>query len=189
MNTAVRVFYRTCSLLLRPDEQWTAIAAERRDRKDVFMHFVLPMLCLIAVCVIVGSVLYISREVFSPGFVLRRILLSGCLLSAGLYLSAFLIDVLLLRPRASALHEVFALTAYSSAAAYVVIAVVSLFPFFDELLVLALYSGYLYRRGVPFMLDVPAGKQSVFAALSLLIAAAVHLPLFYFLDRMLDAVF
>jgi hypothetical protein len=178
-------------LLLRPDKQWADIVAANKNEKSVFVSFVVPLLCLLAVCTVIGSVLYDSRMDFSFGYMVRKIAVPLCSLSLGLYLSAFLVNVLMttlhIGPRN--LQKIFGLMAYAFSVACLVICMVALFPFFKELLVLSFFSVYLYWRGIPYMLDIPENNRPAFLALSLVVLALVYALAFYFFKQILSAIF
>jgi hypothetical protein len=168
---------------------WAAIASENKDIKSVFRGFVFPLLLLIVVCVLLGSVLFVSRIDFSVVYVVKRMILLFCSLSAGLYLSAFLINTTMIHIGKRNMQGVFLLMAYSSGVAMLLIAMVELvpFPYLKELMVLAFYSFFLYWRGIPAVLDIDANKRSVFMILSVVVAAAGYALPFFLFGKILNA--
>ena len=184
------VFYHIRNLLLQPGAQWAAIASENKSIKTVFREFVFPLLMLIAVCVLLGSVLFASRIDFSAIYVVKRIFLLLASLSAGLYLSAFLINTTMIHLCQRNMQGVFALMAYSSGIAMLLIAMVELvpFPYLKELMVLAFYSIFLYWCGIPAILDIPAGKRGAFIVLSVIVAAAGYALPFFLFSKILNAI-
>ncbi|MDR0815728.1 MAG: YIP1 family protein [Bacteroidales bacterium] len=186
----MNVFYHIRNLLLQPNVQWAAIASENKDIKSVFRGFVFPLLLLIAVCVLLGSILFASRIEFSAVYVVKRIALLLCSLSAGLYLSAFLINTTMIHLCPRNMRGVFSLMAYSSGIAMLLIAMVELvpFPYLKELLVLAFYSIFLYGCGIPAILDIPAGKRGAFIVLSVVVAAAGYALPFFLFGKILNAI-
>ena len=175
--------------MLYPAKEWETIASENNDRKTVYLRFVVPLLCLITVATIIGTWLNTSREVYSSGFVLYRTTLLWASLSVGLYFSAFIITEIMDRQVGSKDHSrSFALMAYSSGAAYFVIALVALFPFFNEMLVLAFYFCYLYWRGIPYLIKVEGQKQMIYGLLSFIIIALIHLLIFFFFGNISKAI-
>ncbi|MDR3094225.1 MAG: YIP1 family protein [Bacteroidales bacterium] len=184
------VFYHIRNLLIQPSVQWAAIASENKSIKRVFCGFVFPLLLLIAVCVLLGSVLFASRIDFSAVSVVKRMLLLFASLSAGLYLSAFLINTTMIHLCQRNIQGVFALMAYSSSVAMLLIAMVELlpFPYLKELLVLMFYSVFLYWRGIPAILDIPAGKRGAFIVLSVVTSAAGYALPFFLFSKILNAI-
>ncbi|MDR2039067.1 MAG: YIP1 family protein [Bacteroidales bacterium] len=184
------VFYRIRNLLLHPATEWEAIASEDEERTTVFKRFIVPLFCLIVVCCIVGSLLFASRMYFSFGYVVQKVAVLLLSLSTGLYISSFLInETMFLLTGTKNPNQVFSLLAYSSGVVYLVISVVELFPFFNELLVLSLYSIYLYWRGIHHLLKIPVDKQITFIILSFVVMVLVYLLAFYFFGNIMKAIF
>ena len=175
--------------MLYPAREWEKIAAENNSRKTVYVRFVVPLLCLMAIATIVGTWLTTSRELYSAGFVLYWIALLWASLSAGLYFSAFVITEIMAYQMGSRVHKRdFSLIAYSFGAAYLVIVIVALFPFFSELLVLAFYSCYLFWRGIPHLIRVDGQKRMIYMLLSIVIMVLVYLLMFFFFSKILGAI-
>ena len=175
--------------MLHPAREWKEIAAENNSRKTVYLRFVLPWLCLIAIATVIGTWLAASRELYSVWFVLYWILFLWTSLSAGLYFSALLITEIMAHQMGTRDHNRdFALIAYASGAAYMVIAFVTLFPFFNELLILAFYSCYLFWRGIPYLIRVKSQKQMMYGLLSFIIILLVHLLMFFLFGKIFGAI-
>ena len=190
MNAFFRTFTRVRNLMLDPVKEWKVIAEEDNQRKTIFKRFVFPLLSLIAVAVIAGTWLNTSRELYSAGYVFSRIAILWASLSFGLFLSAYIITEIMAQQVESRNQNLaFALIAYASGAAYLVIIIVSLFPFFSELLVLAFYSCYLFWRGIPYLIKVQGQKLMIYALLSFIIIALIHFLLFFFFGNILGALF
>lgn len=85
--------------------------------------------------------------------------------------------------------SVFALMACSFGPAFLVIATVELFPFFNELSVLSLCSCYLYWRGIPYMIDIKGQKQMIFGILSFVVVTLTGSLLFYLFGNILKSLF
>ena len=175
--------------MLYPAKEWKMIAAESNYRQVVFVRFVLPLLCLIAVATIIGTWLVTPREVYSASYVAFKIAVLLSSLSAGLFFSAFVITEIMAQQTGSKdHHRAFALIAYASGAAYLVIAVVEMFPFFSELLVLAFYSCYLYWRGIPHLIRVDGQKQMIYGLLSFIIMALIYSLMFFLFENIWKAI-
>jgi len=175
--------------MLHPAKEWEKVAAENNSRKTVYVRFVLPWLCLIAVTTIIGTWLATSREMYSVWYVLYRIVLLCASISAGLYVSAVVITETMAHQSGTRnLNRDFALIGYASGAAYLVIAFVTLFPFFNELLILAFYSCYLFWRGIPYMIRIDDQKQMIYGLLSFIIILLVHLLMFFLFGKIFGAI-
>ena len=180
------MFIRIRNLIFYPAKEWETIAVENNDRKTIYVRFVVPLLCLIAVATIIGTWLVASREVYSISYVCYKITFLWTSLSAGLYFSALIITEIMALQVNSKDHDLsFALMTYSSSAAYLVIAIVTLFPFFKELLVLVFYSCYLYWRGIPFILQIHGQKRMIYGLLSFFVVIAMYSLMFFFFGNVL----
>ena len=189
MNIIFQIFTRIHSLMHYPAKEWDRIAAENHNRKTIYVRFVVPFLCLIAIATVAGTWIATSRELYSAGYVIGTIVNLWASLSAGLYFSAFVITEIMAHQVEQRDHNrSFALMAYASGAAYLVIFIVSLFPFFYELLVLAFYSCYLYWRGIPYLIQVSGQKQMIYALLSFIIVALIYSLMFFFFGKILRTI-
>ena len=177
--------------MLHPAKEWELIAAENNSRKTVFVRFVLPFLCLIAIATVIGTWLSVSRELYSAAYVLSSIAILLCSLIAGLYFSAFMITEIMAQQVEMRDHNrSFALMAYASGAAYLTIIFVSLFPFpyLKQLLVLAFYSCYLYWRGIPYLIQTNGQKRMIYGILSFIIVTLVYSLMFFFFGKIWRAI-
>jgi len=175
--------------MLYPAREWELIAAENNNRKTVYIRFVAPLLCLITITTLIGTWLYVSREKYSVAYVLYWIVFMWTSLSAGLYLSAFLIAEIMAHQVGKKDHDrSFALMAYASGAAYLTIAVVALLSSLNELIVLAFYACYLYWKGIPHLIQVDGQKQMIYGLFSFIIVLLVYLLMFFFFGNVLKAV-
>lgn len=189
LKTISHIFTRIRNLIFFPANEWKDIAAENSNRKTVYIRYVLPVLCLIAIATIIGTWLATPRDIYSVGFVIYWIILLWTSLSVGLYFSAFVITEIMVHQLGARDHKrAFVLIAYASCAAYLVIALVSLFPFFRELLVLAFYSCYLYWKGIPYLLGIDGQKRMIYALLSFIIVILAYVLVFFFFGKVLRAV-
>jgi len=180
---------RVCNLMLYPAKEWRLIATENHNRKTVYVQYVMPLLCLITIAIIIGTWLAISREKYSGAYVLRTIAIMWTSISVGLYLSAFVITEIMAHQTGTKNHKKsFALMAYASGAAYLTIAIVALFPFFNELIVLAFYSCYLYWRGISHLIQIEGQKKMMYGILSFIIAVLVYSLVIFFFGNIFKAI-
>jgi len=190
LNIIVHTFIRIRNLLLYPEKEWETIAAENDNRKTVYMRFVSPLLCLIAVATIIGTWLDTSREIYSISFVFCKIAILWTSLSAGLFFSTFVIaEIMAKRMNAKDHDRSFALMAYSTGSALLVIVIVALFPFYKELFVLMFYSCYLYWRGIPSLVQIQGQKRMIYGLLSFIVVAIIYLLMFFLFGNILKAIF
>ena len=189
LNIIFRTFTRIFNLMLHPAKEWEMIAAENNSRKTVFVQFVLPLLCMITIASIIGTWINTSRELYSVAYVLYWVGILWASLGAGLYFSAFLITELMAHQVETRDHnKSFALMAYATGAAYLTITIVSLFPFFFELLVLAFYACYLYWRGIPYLIRINGHKRMIYGLFSFIIVLLIYSLMFFFFEKVLRAI-
>jgi len=149
---------------------------------------------MISIASIIGTWFDASRELYSTSFELFRIAICRIVilwssLSAGLYFSAFMITEIMAQQVGSRDHDKsFALMTYASAAAYLTIIIVALFPFFYELLVLSFYSCYLYWRGIPFLVQKNGQKRMIYGLFSFIIVLLIYSLAFYLFSKIWRAI-
>ena len=179
------LFIRLFNLLFFPAKEWKTIAGENKSRKTVYKQFVIPLLCLITVASIIGTYIYTTRVYYSLGYVICEIAVWWTSLSVGLFVSSFFVTEIMAQQLGYKNHNRdFALMAYSSCAAYLVITVVVLFPFpyFKMFLVLAFFSFYLYWTGIPYLIKAESRERTFYGLLSFVIILITYI-LAYFLFR------
>ena len=184
-----RTFARILNLLFYPAKEWKRIAEENNSRKTVYTQFVAPLLCLMAVATIVGTWFNASREIYSAGYVICRIAFLLSSLSASLYFSSFVLTEILAPQMESREHNRdFALMAYSSGAAYLVIIIVELFSFLSELYVLAFYSCYQYWMGIQYFIRAEGQKRMIYGVLAFIIVTFTYLLIFFFFSKIFESI-
>ena len=189
LNIIFRIFTRIFNLMLHPAKEWEVIAAENSSRKTVYVQFVLPLLCLITLASIIGTWISTSRELYSVAYVFYWIGILWTSFSAGLYFSAFVItEIMAHQVEARDHRKSFALMAYALGAAYLTIIIVSLFPFFSELLVLAFYACYLYWRGIPYLIGIEGQKRMLYGLFSFIMVLLIYSLMFFFFEKIWRAI-
>ena len=183
------LFIRIFNLLFFPAKEWKNIAQENSSRKTVYRQFVAPLLCMMTIATIIGTWLATARELYTLGYIICQILILWTSLSAGLYISAYFLTEIMAQQTGERNHNRdFALMAYSSGAAYLVIIIVALFPFFSELYVLALYSCYLYWTGIPHIIRLESRERMSYALLSLIIMIVTYTLVLFLFDKILSSI-
>jgi len=184
------LFVRLFNLLFFPSKEWSTIAEENNSRRTVYIKFVAPLLCLVAIATIIGTWLSTTRELYTFGYVIYKIAILWTSLSISLFVSSYLITEIMAQQLGDKNHNRdFALMAYSAGAAYLVIIVWSLFPFFSEFLVLTLYSCYLYWTGITYLIQVEESERKFYGFLSLIITMITYILMFFLFGKILKAIF
>ena len=188
-NVIIHVFIRIRNLMFYPVKEWKTIAAENNDRKTVYVRFVTPLLSMIAGATIVGTWMEAPREVYSLSYVCCKIAILWTSLSVSLYVAAFVIaEILTVQVSSKDHNRSFALLAYSNGVTCLVITLVNLFPFFNEMLVLAFYACYLYWQGIPYMIQAKGQKQMIYGLLSFIIIALIYFLMFFFFGNIFRSI-
>ena len=173
-------FIRLFDLLFFPSKEWNTISEENHSRKTVYIQFVVPFLCFITLATIIGT--WTTQGVDEPKYIICEIAILWTSLSAGLFVSAYLVTEIMAQQLRKRNHNRdFALMAYSSCAAYIIIIIVALFPFpfLRLLLVLGFYSYYLYWTGMPYIVQVEDRERTFYGLLSLVIMIITYMLLFF----------
>ena len=181
----IRIF----NLLFFPVIEFKIIAEENSSRKTVYRQFVVPLLCMMTIATIIGTWLATAREFYTLGYIIYKIAILWTSLSAGLYISSYLLTEIMAQQTGQRNHNRdFALMAYSSGAVYSVIVIVALFPFFSELYLLAFYSCYLYWTGIPHLIQVEGRERMTYALLSVIIMMVTYTLMLFLFGKILKAI-
>ena len=182
----MRIFRRIIYLLLFPAKEWKLIAEENNSRKTIFLKFVVPLLFAMTGAIMLGALIYASLDVFSVLFWIATLWASLCV---GLFISAFFVTEFMAVELDRREHKRdFALMAYSSIAAYLMIIIVFLSPLI-EFIVLALYSCYLYWSGIPHLIQIEDKLRMKYGLLSLFVTATVYSLMFFVFSKIFKAIF
>jgi len=188
-NLMMRFFTRILNLFFFPATEWTKIAEENNSRKTVYLQFVLPFMCLMTIATIIGTWLNASREMYTFGYAVYKIAILWASISSGLFFSAFVVTEIMAQHLSVRSHNRdFTLMAYSSGAAYLVIIIVGLFPFFNEFLALAFYSCYMYWQGIQYIIQVEDKQKIIYGLLSYIIMVLTYSLTYFFFEKILKAI-
>lgn len=170
-STGKELGERIKALLARPAEEWLAIAAERTSTRATFRHYVLPLALIAPVCTFLGGQLIGYGGMRPPiPTALLGIVLDFVQTIAMLFVLAAIVNVL--APGFGGKSDstrAFRLVAFSATPALLT-GVFGLIPPLSFLLVLGLYSVFVFHTGVSTMLRVPEGKANIFTGASFVAA-------------------
>ena len=190
LNLFYQIFIRIRNLLLYPTKEWAKIAEESDDQGTIYLRFIVPLLCLWAVATIIGTWIATPRELYSTGYVFYAIFKPLLAYSAGLFLSAFIINALLAQHIGyNDRNRTFALIAYSSAIACLIFITVAMIPYLSELLILSIYSGYIYWQGLSQIFKTEEQERISYGLLSALIILFIFALTYFFFNNFLLALF
>jgi hypothetical protein len=172
------VVERARTILLKPQTEWPRIEAEPSSVRDILVGYVLPLAAIGPVAAFIG------RQIFGYGglgFTYRPSLLSSLGTALVSYLTA-LVGVFVLSLIANFLApkfggrtnrlSAFKLVAYGSTAAFLA-AVFGLVPWLGFLVLLGLYSAYLFYTGATPLMKVPQDKAIAYTAVTVVGAIVI----------------
>ena len=153
------IFARVQRLILSPAAEWEVIAGEPADMQKIYMSYVGPLVVASALAAAVGQILF----GFGIGFGLRQLLMSIVLGLIGVYVFAFVVNVLAPQFGGTAnMGQAFKVAAYFPTAAWVggLFAAIPAISFISILG--ALYSLYLLYVGLPKLMRPSDDKALVY---------------------------
>jgi hypothetical protein len=175
------IIARAKGLILRPAEEWRIIAAEPADTKGLFTGYAMPMSAIPAVAGFIGGALFAGVLGGALGvqigvFSLLLHSIAGYVLGlAGVWVWGKIIEAL--APRfGGAADEPTAmkLAVYSPTAAWLA-GGFAILPPLAILGIFGLYSLYIFWKGVPVVLRLPADKVLPFTATVIVVGIAVNI--------------
>ena len=184
---------RIKNILVSPKTEWPTIEAENKPHLEVFTNYVLLLALIPAVATLIGqgvigtSVFGIRVASFSLGLV--SAITQFITMTAGIYLTAFIIDLLADNFGAKKdFNRSFSLVAYAYTPMFIA-GIFYIWPALSPLAMLAsLYSLYLLYIGLQPMMKVPAEKQTVYFVVSLVVMGVVYGVLLAVLGVILAAI-
>jgi hypothetical protein len=170
---------RVRRLLMSPATEWDVIDREPSDMAAIYKSYVLPLIVFMAVCQGIGA-LFLGGGFF---WVLRGILLTILLGSAGIYLLALVINALATTFGAQKnFGQAFKVAAYTPTASWVA-SVFYVIPMLGIVAMLAgLFSFYLLFVGLPKLMRCPGDQAFLYTGtvIACLIVATLVLSLLLF---------
>jgi hypothetical protein len=180
------------NVILTPKTEWIEIEKENTSHLDLFIKYVLPLSLIPAIAAFIGygligvSVPFFGR-IHSMEWGVRQAIVQWVACAGGVYLSAFIIDMLATSFGATKnLNKAFSLVGYS----YTPAMVAGIFYILPGslgwlALVAGIYSLYLLYIGLQPMMKVPAEKNTGYFVVSLLVMIVVMSVLSFGLARIL----
>jgi hypothetical protein len=184
------MFARIINLFFSPLTEWTEIAAEATSRKEILKNFLLPLSYVLAATIIIGAWINTAYTAHIIMFALYKIGYQVISLLCGLYVSAFIVSEIMEAHIGYKNHdETFAMMAYSSVAAYLVVICIGLFPFLKEIVVLSLYSFYMYWQGIQCNTNINAIHKNKYMLTACCTILLIFLLMFFISEKLFGAIF
>jgi len=179
------IFNRARNLIVSPKTEWAVIKSESQNQKVVIRKYALPLILLMALCSIVGSMIMVSNVWYA---VLKALGIFG-FAYAGIYISSLIINELTSSFNSKKnLDTTFQLVVYSCTAYFLVMAIVLLLPPLGLLSAFGLYAAYLFWEGSVILLGTPEDNRVGFVVVSALVMAGVYAILYLILEGILNSV-
>lgn len=184
-----KVYQRARKMLYQPELEWTVIREENLPRRTILRDYVWPMMQIVLIFTIIGSILFHTGYHLTFGYLFARIITSLALTGGVMYLSSFFINETI--ERFGGIKDpdaVIRLTSYSWTAFFLFYSlanILNLFPLNVLFYFCTLYSLYLYYTGIVPILSVPESNRTRFTIVSIMIILA----LFFIASVILDILF
>ncbi|MBN2215654.1 MAG: YIP1 family protein [Bacteroidales bacterium] len=174
---------RVKGIIVNPKNEWNTIQQEQTSSTTLLMNYLLPLVLIPVVASFIGYGLIgrnmpVIGHVGSLSFGIRYAVIMLINMIAGVYLTAFIIDVL--APSFSAVknyNNAFRLVVYS----YTPMLVAGIFYIIPGLSVIvflaSIYGLYILYVGLKPMMQVPEEKVTVYFIVSLIVLIAVYVIL------------
>ncbi len=183
-----QIINRARNIILSPVSEWEVIKAEAKPSKDILMNYVIPLVLFVAVCKIVGSLLF-HMSYFSLSYSLLEALIAIIVPIGSVYVSALIINELAPSFGSQKNFEAaFRLLAYSMTAGYIASAAAGLLSIVGISMILSLfglYSIYLLYTGLAPMMGTPEDKKIVYIIVSIIITFVIMAIISWFLTMIL----
>ena len=175
----MEIVNRVKNILVAPKDEWAPIEAEQDPHMKILTSYLLLLALIPAVCQFIGYGL-IGHSVLgihvggSIGWGIRQALISFISMIGGVYLTAFIIDMLAESFGSTKnFDKAFALVAYS----YTPMCIGGVFYLLPSLSILATIAGiyglYILYTGLKPMMKTPDDKQAVYFVVSLVAVVVV----------------
>ncbi len=175
---------RIKNLVLKPQEEWDLIHAQKKTINEVLTEYSLPLISLVTLATFLNYI--INHQGINFEWALKQAAVIFSALFGGLYLAYLLVKVLLPRHLLSGKADyAFRLTGYASGLWYVIILITSIVPELIFLHLASFYSFYIIWATID-QEKGPSQQQKI--TITVLIGIIIHLmPYFvrYFLLKLI----
>ncbi len=176
----MKLLDRAKGIILNPKNEWNTIQQEQQGNMDLLMKYLIPLVLIPVICSFIGYGLIGRKYAFighvgSVALGVRYAILMVINTLLGIYLTAFVIDLLATSFGATKnFNNALRLVAYS----YTPAMVAGIFYIFPSLAVLAmlasLYGLYIMYLGIKPMMKAPDDKVTVYFIVSIVVLIVVY---------------
>lgn len=184
------VFNRVKNLILTPEKEWELIHSEAQTKNEVIKTYAIPLLIILVLSSIAGDMIFASRELFSPGYVISKALITFIIAFSTIYIASIIINELTVSFNSKQDSDVtFKLVVYSFTAYFLTAAFSNLLPPLGIIQVFALYSIYLFWLGCGPLLNTTQDNKIGFVVVSSLIILGIYAIISLILTKILTGIF
>ena len=182
---------RAKNILLKPKEEWDVISKEQTSVNQLVTGYLLILAAVPAIATFIRyaffgySIPFVGHVSASLTWGIRQAVVSYLGMVGGVFLSAFIIDIL--APGFSSeknYNRAFQLVVFSYTASFIA-GIFNLIPGLSVLSVVGLYGLYLLYIGLKPMMKTPDEKVTAYFVVSLLVIIGVYLVLSFILGSIL----
>jgi hypothetical protein len=170
------IYKQVINLIINPKTEWENIKTEKYSRTLVLKIYALPLILALAICTIIGNMLYTSRLTMHPSYPLLSGVAMFVIVFGGTYLSAMIINEL--TPSFNSTKDInatFNLIVYSLSAFYIFSSLAYILPEpFFQVRYFGIYSLYLFWLGSSSLLSTPTDNKVGFTFVSALIVLGIY---------------
>ena len=176
----MKIIDRVKGIILNPKKEWDTIQQEQQSNMDVLIKFLIPLVLIPVICSFIGYGLIGRKYAFighvgSVSLGIRYAVMMVLNMLIGIYLTAFVIDLLANSFGATKnFNNALRLVAYSYTPAMVA-GIFYIFPSLSVLVMLAsLYGLYIMYLGIKPMMKAPDDKVTVYFIISIVVLIVVY---------------
>jgi hypothetical protein len=176
----MKILDRVKGIILNPKNEWETIQQEQQGNMDLLIKFIIPLVLIPVICSFIGYGLIGRKYAFighvgSVSIGIRYAVLMLINTLVGIYVTAFVIDLLATSFQATKnFNNALRLVAYS----YTPALIAGIFYIFPSLRVLAmlasLYGLYIMYIGIKPMMKAPDDKVTVYFIISIVVLIFVY---------------
>lgn len=179
------VFNRARNLIINAKAEWNIIQSEALTKETIVKSYAIPLILLMAVCSLLGSLVMGSGLWFA---IIKALGVFG-FSYFGMHVSTIIIHELTSSFNSKKdLNTTFKLVVYSFTAQFIVSAIVYLWPPMSMLNVFGLFSIYLFWEGSSILLETPEDNKVGFVVVSALVIVGVFAILYLILAGILTTI-
>ncbi len=185
----LQLYKRTADILTSPRNEWKKISGENLSVRELKRGVLIPYATVIGIFTFFGTLFtYLHSPVYSSFYLLVNAIIEFGIIYLQTVLMGWIIFRLAVKEDESNRHRsCFALVTYSNIPFFLLLSLTKLFPPLMILMVGSVYSVYLYGKGIPVMVSLPANRRKQFVLLTVILNITVFIVLSQILTLLYSA--